>query len=144
MSWEKLRPKDLFDWLLIAALAFVLFGDKLNIGGITGPQEICAVSVGESANAPKWSKEQLAAVNSPESVAYMAGKGYPYFVGIDPDSDASRIPAIKQALEDAKDVDEPCLVIYARSGDSLGKLLYKGNIATEADVLPILKKYGGG
>jgi hypothetical protein len=142
MNWAKLKPNGLWDWLLIAAVCyacFVKFG-----GGIpTGPQEICAVSVVESANAPTWSAEQLAAVNSPEAVAYMAGNGYPYFVGIDPDSDPSQIPAVKQALEDAKGVQEPVLIIYARNGDSLGRVLHKGHIDTEADVLPILKKYGG-
>jgi hypothetical protein len=139
MNWAKLKPNGLWDWLLIAAVCYACF---VKFGGLpTGPQEICAVVVEESGTLAKNSKENdqiVAALNDPVVTQYMNSHGYPYHPRVDPDE-----PGVPQwvaaGIIQAEGMPHPVLVIYSKGG----RVLHKATVKGPADMLPILKKYGG-
>jgi hypothetical protein len=140
MNWAKLKPNGLWDWLLIAAVCyacFVKFG-----GGIpTGPQEICAVVVEESGTLAKNSKENsqiVAALNDPAVTQYMNSHGYHFANRLDPDTPGVP-PWIQAAFKQAEGIPHPVLVVYSKDG----RVLHKATVFGPADMLPVLKKYGG-
>jgi hypothetical protein len=131
-----LKPRTWFDWLLLAAILFVAFGDRLDIP--TGPTEICAVTIEESADATTLTMAQVEALNSPKVAAYMQGKGYPFNARIDPDM--PNPPAwITAAIAQVDRAALPALVVFNKAG----RLLHNEHVAGPDDVLPVLKKFGG-
>lgn len=133
------KPKDLIDWLLIvvvALCAFRLVGD----GGFmpVGPQVIAAVIIEESTPTTPLTQSQVEALNSPEALAYMQGKGYTFWRRIDPDV-PSGPPEVMAAIAGAEGVEHPALVVLSE----VNRVLHAGHVAGPDDVLPILKRYGG-
>ena len=131
------KPKDLIDWLLIVVVvlcAWRLVGD----GGFVGPQAINAVIIEESTPTTPLTQAQIEAVNSPEALAYMQGKGYQFWRRIDPDV-PNGPPEVMAAIAGAEGVKHPAMVVLSTEH----RVLHAGHVAGPDDVLPVLKQYGG-